>query len=136
MRLSVIVTRGTTNNLFQVATLVRAATALDATVEVLFQDDALRKLDRARINVPEWSTAYAVVEPQLLERLRAADFTDLESFLRDAKEHGDVVHYWACVETLRAGAVNPEEITPVLDGALTTTDFLDRARAADAVLSF
>ena len=136
MRLSVVVTRGTTNNLFQVATLVRAATAIDATVEVFFQDDALRKLDRSRINLLEWSPAYAAVEPLLLDRLRAADFTDLESFLRDAKEHGDAVHYWACAETLGAGVVNPDELTPLLDGALATTDFLDRTRSADALLSF
>lgn len=136
MKLSVIVTRGTTNNLFQVATLVRAATAIDATVEVFFQDEALRKLTRDRINVPEWSSAYDVVLPQLAERLQAADFTDLQTFLRDAKEHGDAVRYWASAETLAAGGVNPDDLTPLLDGVLFAADFLDQAQAADALLSF
>src|SRR5947208_7678544 len=99
-RIAITVTRGTSNNLFQVATLVRAATALDATVEVLFRDAALLKLERSRLNEPEWSPAYAAVGSSLVERLRAADFTEMETFLRDAKQHGDDVHYWASLETL------------------------------------
>src|SRR5262245_8714730 len=35
--LAIVATRGTSNNIFQVATLVRAATALEMTVDVLFQ---------------------------------------------------------------------------------------------------
>src|SRR5437016_1946703 len=100
-RLAIRVTRGTSNNLFQVATLVRAATALDATVDVLFCDAALVKLHRERVNVPAWSEAYAMVRPALEERLRAAEFVDMEHFLRDAKEHGDAVHFWACDESLQ-----------------------------------
>lgn len=136
MRLSVIVTRGTTNNLFQVATLVRAATSIDASVEVLFQGDALRKLTRDRINVPEWSPVYAAVEANLRERLRAADFTDLETFLRDAKEHGDAVHYWAAAETLRADGRDLDALTPLLDGVVSVDEFRVQAGSAAALLSF
>src|SRR4051812_45525686 len=91
-RLLVTVSRGTSNNLFQVATLVRAATALEAAVDVLFQGSALRKLAPSRLSEPEWSSLYARVAPSLAERLRSADFSDMETFLRDAKEHGDEVH--------------------------------------------
>lgn len=136
LQLSIIATRGTTNNLFQIATLVRAATAIEAHVEVLFRDDALRKLTRGRINLPEWSPIYAAIQPQLLDRLRAADFTDLETFLRDAKEHGDAVRYWACAETLALAHLNPEDLTPLLDGAMSPTEFLAQATGADALLCF
>ena len=135
-RLAIVVTRGTSNNLFQVATLVRAATALDAHVELLFQDDALLKLCPDRINEPEWSAAYAAVQSSLGERLRAADFTDMQSFLRDAKEHGDVVHYWASAETLARTGVGLDRLTPLLDGELAEAEFYQRSRAANALLAF
>lgn len=131
-----VVTRGTSNNLFQAATLVRAATTLDVAVEVLFRDDALLKLRRERINLAEWAPVYAVVLPQLEERLRAADFTDMETFLRDAKEHGDRVRFWACSETLAARKLSLDELTPVLDGERSAEMFLAAARAADALISF
>jgi predicted peroxiredoxin len=136
VRLHIIATRGTTNNLFQVATLVRAATAIEASVDVLFRDDALRKLARDAINVPTWSPVYAPIQAALFERLRAADFTDLESFLRDAKEHGDAVRFWACADTLETDSLRLDELTPLLDGALPAADFRARAQGADALLSF
>jgi peroxiredoxin family protein len=135
-RLAVEATRGTTNNLFQVATLIRAATALDASVEVLFCDGALMKLTRERINIPEWSVAYSAVLPDLSERLKAAAFVDMESFLRDAKEHGDHVHYWACAETLAVQRLSLLELTPLLDGGETRTSFYTRAQDSDALLTF
>ncbi len=132
--LAVIATRGTSNNLFQVATLVRAATALGTTVEVLFRDAALTKLRRDRINAPEWSDAYSAVDSELTDRLRAADFVDMESFLRDAKQHGDDVHYWACAESLVD--VQLDDLTPLIDGPRSVAEFDATARAADAMLSF
>lgn len=135
-RLAIVVTRGTSNNLFQVATLIRAATALDAAVEVLFRDDALLKLDRRRINESEWSAPYAAVESHLGERLRTADFTDMETFLRDAKQHGDAVHYWASSETVARDSVALDDLTSLLDGQRTEADFVADARSADALLTF
>jgi peroxiredoxin family protein len=135
-RLAIVVSRGTSNNLFQVATLVRAATALEAHVDVLFQDDALLKLDPNRLNEPEWSAAYATVASSLDERLRAADFSDMHSFLRDAKEHGDVVHYWASAETLGRTGVRLDRLTPLLDDALTEAEFVQKSRSANALLAF
>ena len=135
-RLAITVSRGTSNNLFQVATLVRAATALNASVEVLFRDAALHKLERRRLNEPEWSAAYVLVEPMLAERLRAADFTDMETFLRDAKEHGDDVHYWVSSETLARDGLSLEALTPLVDGAKGEEDFEKSAQGADARLAF
>lgn len=135
-KLAIVVSRGTSNNLFQVATLIRAATALEAAVEVLFRDAALLKLHRDRINRPEWSPAYAAIESTLTERLRKADFTDMETFLRDAKEHGDVVHYWASSETVQREGLTIEQLTALLDGERSDATFLTSARAADALLIF
>ena len=135
-RLAIAVSRGTSNNLFQVATLVRAATALGVTVDVLFRDDALLKLDNSRLNEPEWSPAYAAVAPSLAQRLRAADFTDMETFLRDAKEHGDAVHYWASSETVVRQHVVLGELTQLLDGEQNDDTWREVARGADALLAF
>jgi hypothetical protein len=126
------VTRGTSNNLFQVATLVRAATALDAPVDVLFSDDALTRLRRDMLNQPAWSDAYRGVLPALHDRLRDADFEDMERFLRDAKEHGDAVHYWAASDSLRKLGLDLSALTPLLDGARNDAEFA--AQTADAVL--
>ena len=135
-RLAIEVTRATSNNLFQVATLIMAATALEVSIDVLFRDEALLKLRRGRINVPEWSRAYAPVMAELAERLKAAEFTDMESFLRDAKEHGDDVRYWACSETLADQRVSLAELTSLLDGERDRKEFLADAQNADAVLTF
>jgi hypothetical protein len=130
------VTHGTSNNLFQVATLVRAATALDVTVDVLFCDAALLHLRPDRINEPAWSEAYAQILPALQERLRDAEFVDMEGFLRDAKEHGDAVRYWACRETLADQRLTLGDLVPLLDGERALAAFLDDAQGADALLSF
>src|SRR5438093_3851791 len=135
-RIAITVSRGTSNNLFQVATLVRAATALDATVEVLFCEAALLKLERSRLNEPEWSPAYAAVASSLVERLRAADFTEMETFLRDAKEHGDDVHYWASAETLARERLTLAQLTPLVDGRRSEEEFESAGRRADALLAF
>ncbi len=135
-RLAIHVTRGTSNNLFQVATLVRAATALEARVEVLFCDDALLLLRRDTINEPAWSPIYAGILPGLQERLRDAEFVDMARFLRDAKEHGDEVHFWACQETLTRQGLTLGELASILDGERPLPEFLAAATDADAVLTF
>jgi peroxiredoxin family protein len=130
------VTRGTSNNLFQVATLVRAATALDVTVDVLFSDAALARLHRDRINEPAWSRVYAAVLPGLQERLRDAEFVNMDRFLQDAKEHGDAVRYWACSETLEEQRLALGDLTMLLDGERSLAQFLEEAQRADALLTF
>jgi peroxiredoxin family protein len=134
--LAIQVTRGTSNNLFQVATLVRAATALEARVDVLFRDAALELLRRDAINVPAWSSAYRKVLQPMQERIRDAGFEDMERYLRDCKEHGDHVRFWACEESLSERRLTPADFTRLLDGTRSLADFLAESREADATLSF
>jgi hypothetical protein len=88
------------------------------------------------VNVPEWSAAYAPIQDQIEERLRAADFVDLETFLRDAKEHGDHVTFWAAAESLAATGLELAQLTPLLDGPIEETAFWAATESADAVLRF
>jgi peroxiredoxin family protein len=134
--LAIVATRGTSNNIFQVATLVRAATALELVVDVLFVGDALWKIRRDRLNLSEWSAAYEAVLSELDDRLASADFTDMEAFLRDAKEHGDHVHFWAEADSLRVAGLDVAGLTPLLDGVRSRAAFLAEVRGADAVLTF
>jgi peroxiredoxin family protein len=134
--LAIKATRGSSNNIFQVATLVRAATALGARVDVLFSGDALGKLRLDRVNVSEWSRCYSSVEAELTGRLEAAEFVDMESFLRDAKQHGDDASFWACSDTLADAHYALEQLVDTLDGARSQADFERAANDADAVLSF
>lgn len=134
--LAIVATRGTSNNLFQVATLVRAATALNLSVGVFFRDEAALKLRRDRINEPEWAPVYRRIAPQLQERLRAAEFGDMETFLRDAKEHGDDVLLWVSAETMEAARLTPGDLTSVVDGVVTEASFRERLAQADAFLTF
>src|SRR5438876_6939028 len=135
-RLAILVSRGSANNLFQVATLIRAATALEAEVDVLFRGDALLKLAPDRVNELDWSPSYAAVKESLVERLRSADFTDMATFLRDAKEHGDAVHYWASSDTLSGRETALGQLSGLLDGERVEARFVADARMADALLTF
>ena len=130
------VTRGSSNNFFQVATLVRAATALEATVQVLFRGDAVVKLRRDHINLDEWTSIYEPVRDSLRERLRAAEFVDMEGFLRDAKEHGNEVKFWVSEETLRAEDLTLDRLVASIDGALSDEEFARFAGEARISLTF
>jgi predicted peroxiredoxin len=134
--IAIVATRGTSNNLFQVATLVRAATALEMGVRVLFKDEAAQKLHKDRIKVPEWAAVYARVEPQLMERLRAADFEEMDTFLRDAKEHGDDVEFWVAQETLDDRHLELADLIDLIDGAIAEATFRELADPALALLTF
>jgi len=134
--LAIIATRGTSNNLFQVATLVRAATALEMGVRVLFKGEAALKLRKDRIRLPEWAPVYARVEVQLLDRLRAADFEDMDTFLRDAKEHGDDVEFWVAQETMDDQRLELAELIELVDGAIAEPSFRERSEPAFALLTF
>lgn len=129
-------TRGTSNNLFQVATLVRAATALEAPVRVFFEGAAALKLVQNRVNVDEWSAIYHPVAHALSQRLVAADFTDMASFLHDAKEHGDDVRFWASLETLQAERLDAAQLIECLDGVIREAEFAQLASRANVVLIF
>ena len=134
--LAIVVTRGTSNSLFQAATLVRAATAIEWAVRVLFRDGAALKLTRERVNTDEWASIYTPVLDQLGARLKAADFVDMESFLRDAKEHGDDVRFWASEETFSAYGLSAADLIPCIDGTMGEVEFAHIADTGDVSLTF
>ena len=134
--LAIRVTRGSSNNLLQVATLVRAATALEVAVDVLFEDAALCKLRKDQINVMDWSPIYKRVSAELAERLLRAEFNDLESFLQGAKEHGDHVRFWASSTTIVSEDLNLGRMVACLDAEIAPETFVGRAVKADAFVVF
>ena len=103
---------------------------------MLFRDAAGLKLQRNRVNADEWDASYHVIETDLRERLRSAEFVDMESFLRDAKQHGDDVAYWVSEETLEANRVSTPDLIGSVDGSMTETTFLERNVDADVLLTF
>ncbi len=135
--LAIIVTRGTFNNLVQVATLVRTSAGDGTPVRVLFRDAALLAVRTDRINAVEFSPEFEGREAVTLELLRAADFEDLQSFLRDAKEHGDDVRYYACTSSMYYCNTQVEDLIPEIDGPRPLATFLaEDVRAATTVLTF
>jgi peroxiredoxin family protein len=137
-KVAVIVSLGTFNNLFQVSTLIRALTAsAEAAVRVFFRDESVLKLRKDRINDVNFSDAVRGQEAQVLQRLREADFTDLQSFLRDSKEHGEDVKLFTCTSSMYMYGVREEDVIPEVDGPRTLTDFLlNEVSDADQVLTF
>ncbi|HLH25071.1 MAG TPA: hypothetical protein VK066_21330 [Chloroflexota bacterium] len=135
--LAIIVTRGTFNNLIQVATLIRTAAGDGTPVRVLFRDAALLAMRADRIGALRFSPEFAGREVETLDLLRAADFEDLQSFLRDAKEHGDDVRYYACTSSLYYCNTQVEDLIPEIDGPRPLAAFLtEDVRAAATVLTF
>jgi len=137
-KVAIIVSNGSFNNLFQVSTLIRALTAsLEASVRVFFRDEAVVKVTRARINELNLSDVVRPMEPEIVRRLREADFVDLQSFLRDSKEHGDDVKLFACTSSMYMYGVREEDLIPEIDGARTLTDFLlEEVSDAEKVFTF
>jgi peroxiredoxin family protein len=135
--LAIIVTRGTFNNLVQVATLIRVAAGDGSPVRVLFRDAALLAVRTDRIGALEFSPEFEGRETVTLELLRAADFEDLQSFLRDAKEHGDDVRYYACTSSMYYCNTQLEDLIPEIDGPRPLATFLaEDVPAATVVLTF
>ena len=136
-RLAIIVTRGTFNNLVQVATLVRAAAGTGTAVRVLFRDAAVLAVRRDRIGALPWSAEFVGREAETLALLEAAEFADLQEFLRDAKEHGDDVRFYACTSSMYYCDTDAAELIPEIDAPRSLTAFLaEDVAAATAVLSF
>jgi peroxiredoxin family protein len=135
--LALIVTRGTFNNLVQVATLIRTAAGDGRPVRVLFRDAALLAVRADRIGSIEFSPEFEGREAVTLELLRAADFEDLQGFLRDAKEHGDDVRYYACTSSMYYCNTQVEDLIPEIDGPRPLATFLaEDVPAASVVLAF
>lgn len=137
-KVAIIVSRGSFNNLVQVATLIRAVTSSpDTVVRVFFRDEALLKLTRARIHETNFSEVYRGLEEQVLMRLRVADFQDLQTFLREAKEHGEAVTFFACASSMYMCGLKEEDLIPEIDAPMTLTDFWSaEVGDADVVMTF
>ncbi len=137
-KVAIIVSNGSFNNLLQVSTLIRALTAsLETSVRVFFRDEAVVKVTKTRINEVNLSDVVRPMEPEILRRLREAEFADLQSFLRDSKEHGDDVKLFACTSSMYMYGIREEDLIPEIDGARTLTDFLlEEVSDAEKVFTF
>lgn len=137
-KVAIIVSRGSFNNLIQVATLIRALTATPhRAVRVFFRDEALLKVTNSRINQINFSQAYQGIEEVVLARLQAADFQDLHTFLRDAKQHGDDVRFFACASSMFICGVHQQDLIAEIDAVCELREFLQSAVSdAEAVLTF
>ena len=137
-KVAIIVSQGSFNNLFQVSTLIRALTAsLDTVVRVFFRDESVVKLTKARINELNLSEGVREMHDQILPRMIEAGFSELQSFLRDSKEHGDNVRLFACTSSMYMYGVSEEDLIPEIDGPKTLTDFLhEEVSDADKVFTF
>jgi peroxiredoxin family protein len=135
--LAIIVTRGTFNNLVQVATLVRAAAGTGTPVRVLFRDAALLAVRRDRIGAVPFAPEFAGLEAETIALLEAAEFEDLQSFLRDAKEHGDDVAFYACTSSMYYCNTDAADLIPEVDAPKSLTAFLNEdVASASTTLSF
>ncbi len=137
-KVAIIVSNGSFNNLLQVSTLIRALTAsLETSVRVFFRDEAVVKVTKTRINEVNLSDIVRPMESEILRRLREADFVDLQSFLRESKEHGDDVKLFACTSSMYTYGIREEELIPEIDGARTLTEFLlEEVSDAEKVFTF
>jgi peroxiredoxin family protein len=137
-KVAILVSGGSFNNIFQTATLIRALTvSLDTSIRVFFRDEALVKLTKERVNQINFSETYRGMEEEALERLRVADFEDLQSFLRDSKEHGDDVRFFACTSSMYMAGIKEEDLIPEIDSVRTLTEFLlEEVGDADVVMTF
>ncbi len=134
--LAVIVSRGETNNLVQVATLLMAAVASGVAVRVFFRDEAVFRITREGAATVTFSAGYRGREAETRARLAAQGLDDLPALLASVKEAGDA-RLWACSSSLAVCGVDAAALLPVIDGVRGLTAFLlEDVAAADHVLTF
>lgn len=135
-RLAVIVSRGSLNNLVQVATLLMAAVGSGLAVRVFFRDEAVRGVTRAGSATLALSGAYQGEEAGVHARLAAQGLLDVPALLRELKAAGDVRLY-VCSSSLALWGARPEDLIPEVDAVRGLTAFLlEDVAAADRVLTF
>jgi peroxiredoxin family protein len=137
-RIAIIVSHGSFNNIFQVSTLVRTLAGWPGTsIRVFFRDESVVKLTTARINEYNFSPMVQEGASQIVARLKEAEFTDLHSFLKDSKEHGDDVKFFACTSSMYMYGVNESDLIPEIDEPKALGDFLrEDVAGADRVFTF
>ena len=134
--LAVIVSRGSTNNLIQVLTLLMAAVHADLKVRVFFRDEAVLRLTPGKINALELSETYAQDAAGVAERLKRYDLADLHKLCRDIKASGDV-RYYVCSSSLALSGLRREDLLPEIDEVRGLPTFLvEDMASADHVLTF
>jgi len=133
--LAIIASRGSSNSLVQVATLILAAVASEVAVRVFFRDEAVWKLTKARAHELSLSEIYRGQEAEVAARLAAQGLDDLPRLLREAREAGDVRLY-ACSSSMAICGVRPEDLIEGLEVRGLTAFLLEDIASADRVLTF
>jgi peroxiredoxin family protein len=134
--LAVIVSRGSFNNLVQVATLLMAAVGSGIAVRVFFRDEAVFKLSRDRADELDLSDGYRGHEDCARDRLRQQGLNSLPAMLREIKGAGDARLY-ACSSSMAICNVGRDELLDEVDEVRGLTAFLlEDVAAADRVLTF
>ena len=134
--LSVIVSRGTTNNFVQVLTLLMAAVHSEWAVRVLFRDESIFRVTRDGIGQTRLSELYEAQAEAYLQRLKKHDLQDLHLLLQQIKQSGDVKLY-ACSSSLALAGVKKEELISEIDEVRGLTAFLlEDVAHTDRVLTF
>lgn len=133
--LAVIVTRGTTNNLIQVLTLMMASVHEDVSVRVLFRDESVLLLQPERMGKAHFSTCFQSVA-DLPGKLQKLELTDLRQLLQDIKDSGDVACY-ACQSSLALCGLEAKQLISEVDGVKSMVAFMtEDMDSADHVLTF
>ncbi|MBI2216032.1 MAG: DsrE family protein [Candidatus Rokubacteria bacterium] len=134
--LAVIVARGETNNLVQVATLLMAAVGSGIAVRVFFRDEAIYRITRDGAKDAAFSAGYRGREAQVRVELERQGLADLPALLAQIKEIGDARLY-ACSSSLAICGVDAAALLPEIDGVRGLTAFLlEDVAQADRVLTF
>jgi peroxiredoxin family protein len=134
--LAVIVSRGETNSLVQVATLLMAAVGSGVAVRVFFRDDAIYRITRDGAREFVLSAGYRGREDAVRAELARQGLDDLPALLALVKETGDAQLY-ACSSSMAICGVDPSALLPEIDAVRGLTAFLlEDVAQADRVLTF
>jgi peroxiredoxin family protein len=134
--LAVIVSRGETNSLVQVATLLMAAVGSGLAVRVFFRDESIYRITREGAKETVFSSGYRGREAAVRAELQRQGLDDLPSLLAQIKEIGDARLY-ACSSSVAICGVAPADLLPEIDGVRGLTAFLlEDVAQADRVLTF
>ncbi len=134
--LAVIVSRGSFNNLVQVATLLMAAVASGLAVRVFFRDEAVLKVTKRGAGEVDLSDAYRADAAGVRARLEAQGLLDLPALFRAIKEAGDARLY-VCSSSLAICGGRAEDLIGEIDEVRGLTAFLlEDVAAADRLLTF
>ena len=135
-KVAILVTRGSLNHLVQVVTIIMSATVAEASVRVLFRDEAVLSVTVSGAQRLALSEALRGREAAFHAQLQRHDMRDLSTMLQTAKGHGDV-RLWACSSSLALYGVTKDELLPEIDGVQGLTAFMiDEIGTADRVLTF